>query len=99
MAEIINVVALIKINPDNIKDAEPLVKDLAEASRKEPGVIKYEIFRVKEKAGVYVILEQFKTEADFQFHRESEHNKTIIEKIKPFFLEPPTIVSLEKEQI
>jgi quinol monooxygenase YgiN len=94
-----NVVALIKIKPENIKDAEPLVKELADLSRKEPGVVKYEIYRVKEKEGVYVILELFKTEADFHLHRESEHNKTIIEKIKPFFLEPPNIVSLEKEQI
>jgi hypothetical protein len=30
MAELINVVALIKIKPENIKDAEPLVRTLAE---------------------------------------------------------------------
>ena len=35
MADHINVVALVKINPDNIKDAEPLVKQLAEKSRLE----------------------------------------------------------------
>jgi quinol monooxygenase YgiN len=33
MADHINVVALVKINPDHIKDAEPLVKELAEKSR------------------------------------------------------------------
>ena len=62
MADHINVVALVKINPDNIKDAEPLVKQLAEKSRLEPGVIRYEIYRVKEKAGVYVFLELYKTQ-------------------------------------
>jgi hypothetical protein len=28
MAEPVNVVALIKINPENVKDAEPLLKNL-----------------------------------------------------------------------
>jgi quinol monooxygenase YgiN len=99
MADHINVVALIKIKPENIKDAEPLVKGLAEASRKEPGVIKYEIYRVKEKEGVYVFLEQYKTQEDFENHRKTEHFLTTIGATKEFLLEPPTIVSLEKEQI
>lgn len=41
MAEIINVVALVKIKPEHIKDAEPLVKQLAQKSREEPGNVKY----------------------------------------------------------
>ena len=56
MAEVINVVALVKVKPEFIKDAEPLVRALAEASRKEPGVTRYEIYRVREKEGVYVFL-------------------------------------------
>lgn len=56
MAQPINVVALIKIKPENIKDAEPLVKQLAEKSREEPGNVKYEIYRVKEREGVYIFL-------------------------------------------
>lgn len=78
MAEHINVVALIKIKPENVKDAEPLVKQLAQKSREEPGNVKYEIYRVKEREGVYIFLEQFKTVEDFEAHRQTEHYKTII---------------------
>jgi len=99
MAEVINVVALVKVKPEHIKDAEPLVRELAEASRKEPGVTRYEIYRVKEKEGVYVFLEQYKSEADFAAHKQTEHFLNAIKATSPFMIEPPTIVSLEKEQI
>ena len=99
MAEVINVVALVKVKPENIKDVEPLVKALAESSRKEPGVARYEIYRVKEKEGVYVFLEQYKTEADFIAHRQTEHFLNTIKETAGFLIEPPTIVSLEKDQI
>lgn len=95
----INVVALVKIKPENIKDAEPLVQELAKKSREEAGVIRYDIYRVKEREGVYVFLEQYKTEADVEAHKQSEHFKTIIGQTGPFLLEPPTIVTLEKEKI
>lgn len=99
MAEHINVVALVKVKPENIKEAEPIVQELAKKSREEAGVLRYDIFRVKEKEGVYVFLEQYKTEADVAAHRETEHFKTCIAATGPFLLEPPTIVTLEKEQI
>lgn len=95
----INVVALVKVKPENIKDAEPLVQELAKKSREEAGVIRYDIYRVKEKEGVYVFLEQYKTEADVVAHKESEHFKTILASTVPFLVEPPTIVTLEKEKI
>ena len=99
MADAINVVSLIKIKPEHIKDAEPLVKELAEFSRKEPGVNRYEIFRVKEKEGVYVFMSQYKTQEDFDNHKKSEIFQKTIAATSPYFVEPPTIVSLEKEQI
>ncbi len=69
MAEHINLVVLVKVKPEHIKDAEPIVKELAEKTRKEGGNIKYDVYRVNEKEGVYVILEQFKTLQDIEAHR------------------------------
>lgn len=101
MAQVLNVVALVKVKPEHIKDAEPLVKQLAELSRKEAGVARYEIYRVREKEGVYVFLEQYKSEEDFHAHKQTEHFLSTIKecKEKAYFLEDPIIVSLEKEEI
>lgn len=99
MAEVINVVALVKVKEEHIKDAEPIVKELAEASRKEEGVKRYEIYRVNEKKGVYVFLEQYASVAAFEAHKKSEHFIKGISAAKPFFVEDPVIVSLEKEEI
>lgn len=96
MAEVLNVVALVKIKPEHIKDVEPLVKALAEKSRAEEGISRYDIFRVKEKEGVFVFLEQYKSEEAIKAHQETEHFKTTIAACKEFFVEPPVIVSLEK---
>lgn len=66
MAEgLINVVALVKVHEEKIKDGELLVKDLASKSLKEEGVARYEIYRVVEKPGVYVFLEQYKSQEAF----------------------------------
>lgn len=78
MAEVVNVVALVKVDPLHIKDAEPIVKKLAEASRLEAGVTRYEIYKVNEKAGVYVFLEQYKSVADFEAHKSTAHFKEAI---------------------
>ena len=101
MADIINVVALVKIHPEKIPDGEVLVKTLAEESRKEEGVARYDIFKVVEKPGVYVFLEQYKTLEAVTAHKTSAHFLHAIETAKnqEIFTEPPTIVTLEKEPI
>jgi quinol monooxygenase YgiN len=75
MAEPINVVALLKVDPINLKTLEPYIKNLADKSRAEEGVARYEVFRVKEKEGVYLFLEQYKNQEGRDFHRSTEHFK------------------------
>jgi quinol monooxygenase YgiN len=93
------VVSIAKAKPGHIKDLEPLIHEITEKSRKEPGTLKIDVYKVREQEGVYVWLEQYKTEADFTAHKASEHFKDIIIRSTPFLLEPPTILSLEKEKI
>lgn len=50
-SEAINVVAIIKLRPQQVRVAEPVLKALGEASRREDGVNRYEIFRVRDKVG------------------------------------------------
>ena len=54
MAEPINVVALLKVDPSKIKELEPIVKNLAHKSRQEEGISRYEVYRVREKKGAFL---------------------------------------------
>lgn len=56
MADPINVVALLKLDPDNVNTLHPYVKNLADKSRNEEGVNRYEVYRVREMKGVYLFL-------------------------------------------
>lgn len=54
MTEPINVVALLKVDPSKIKELEPIVKNLADKSRQEEGISRYEVYRVREKEGAFL---------------------------------------------
>jgi quinol monooxygenase YgiN len=99
MAEIINAVAIVKVKPESKALAEELVKELAKRSRAEPGVIRYDIFRVNEKEGTYVFLEQYKSQEDFDIHRKSAHVQELLAATVEYLVEPPITVTLEKEPI
>jgi quinol monooxygenase YgiN len=73
MTEPINVVALLKVNVEKIEALEPYVKNIANKSRLEEGVVRYEVYRVKEMKGVYIFLEQYKDQQAREYHRSTEH--------------------------
>jgi len=62
MTEPINVVALLKVDPSKIKELEPIVNNLADKSRQEEGISRYEVYRVREKEGAFLFFEQFKSQ-------------------------------------
>jgi len=53
MAEV-NIVAILKIKPEHINDARPLLDHLIQHTRAEEGCIKYQVNTVKDKEGVFV---------------------------------------------
>jgi quinol monooxygenase YgiN len=93
------VVALLKISPDQLTNLEPFVKNLAEKSRAEEGVARYEVYRIREQEGVYLFLEQYKNQQAREFHTSTEHFLSTMAACTPYFLEEPVVVSLEKEPI
>lgn len=47
MTEPVNVVALLRIKPDKLDILDPLIKNLADKSKAEEGVARYEVYRVE----------------------------------------------------
>lgn len=87
MTEPINVVALLKVDVSKIEALEPYVKNIADKSRLEEGVLRYEVYRVKEMKGVYLFLEQYKNQEAREYHRSTEHFIETMAACQPFFVE------------
>lgn len=77
------------------KDVLENLRALAEASRKEPGNLRYEYFQGVEDPSRIVILETYRTSKDFDAHRQTPHFQRIgAETIIPI-LESRTVSTFE----
>jgi quinol monooxygenase YgiN len=70
-------VARMKANEGAADEAAGAIAELAEASRREPGVELYVPCRDPEDPGSFVIFEQYRDKAAFEEHGASEHFKAI----------------------
>lgn len=70
----VGIVAHLKVKEGSQADFEAAFLQLQAAVKKnEPGVIQYEVFKSKADATMYVVMEQYKTEADLAAHRTMPH--------------------------
>ncbi len=70
----VGIVAHLKVKEGSQADFEAAFLELQAAVKKnEPGVIQYEVFKSKADATMYVVMEQYKTEADLAAHRTMPH--------------------------
>jgi len=70
----VGIVAHLKVKEGSQADFETAFLELQSAVKKnEPGVIQYEVFKSKADPTMYVVMEQYKTEADLAAHRTMPH--------------------------
>jgi quinol monooxygenase YgiN len=70
----VGIVAHLKVKEGSQADFETAFLELQAAVKKnEPGVIQYEVFKSKADPTMYVVMEQYKTEADLAAHRTMPH--------------------------
>ena len=63
--------------PKDADTVEPLLRELRDASRKEPGVVQYDVFRGVKDPNVFAFWEFYRDEESFQAHIASEHFQRI----------------------
>jgi quinol monooxygenase YgiN len=68
-------------------DADYL-RQLATASRKEPGVVRYEVFQRTAPSSQFVIIEAWKDQQSCDAHAASAHVKTFRQQIEPHLVAP-----------
>lgn len=69
------------------KELETVFAELVKGTATEQGAVEYRLHRVLDKPGKYRFMEKFKDQDAFDFHSNSEHFKTAIEKITSLTVE------------
>ena len=87
----LHVTAILKINPDHIKEAEPCLRKLAEESEKEEGSLGYAVYPVAKKPGEYIIQETYKSPEALKAHQKTPHFTGSFAKLGGWLAAPPEI--------
>lgn len=70
----IGIVATLKVKAGKEAEFEAVFRELQDAVKKnEPGALQYEVFKSKANPSTYVVMEQYKTDADLAAHGKSAH--------------------------
>jgi autoinducer 2-degrading protein len=74
--------------PEDDDKVEAIFRELREASRKEEGVMAFEVARSQEKPNVFVLWEEYRDEAALDSHKATEHYKRLVlDGVRPLALE------------
>ncbi len=90
------IVATIKVKEGMAKDFEEAAMKLVSAvNENEPDCLLYQLYRTDDEH-TYVFMERYKDEAATEFHRNSEHFKTLGAAMGPFMAGRPDVVRMEE---
>ncbi len=64
--------------PENADKAEAILRELRDASRKEEGVVAFEVARSGEKPHVFALWEVYKDRAALDAHKGTDHFKRLV---------------------
>jgi quinol monooxygenase YgiN len=64
--------------PEDADKAEGLLRELRDASRKEDGVIGFDVGRSKEEPTVFALWEQYRDKAALESHIATEHFQRLV---------------------
>lgn len=70
----IGIVAHLKVKAGKESEFESVFTELqASVKKNEPGALLYEVFKSKTDPTIYVVMEQYRSEADLAAHRTTPH--------------------------
>ena len=88
-------IATLRAKDGALDDLFAVAKEMqAAVAANEPDCLSYEAFK-GEEANTVVFVERYKDEAAVEFHRNSEHFKTIGARMGPFMAARPEVVRLQ----
>jgi quinol monooxygenase YgiN len=95
----IGAVAELTIIEGKNAEFEAIAKELeAAVAANEPGVLYYKLFKVRDSATQYIVMEQYADQAAVDAHRGFEHFKRLGKAMGPFLAGPPKVTRMDKVQ-
>ena len=74
----LQVIARYRVREGHLDEVLGLLREMAEASRREPGNLSYVAYQAIDDPRDVVLLERYRSPADFAAHRETEHFTRIV---------------------
>ena len=84
----VHMVTYVEVAPAAQGQAATLLRQLADASRKDAGLIRFEILQRTAPSREFVILESWKDQQAFDAHVATAHHKQFREKVAPHLIAP-----------
>jgi (4S)-4-hydroxy-5-phosphonooxypentane-2,3-dione isomerase len=70
--------------PEDADEAQSMLRELRDASIKEPGVVHFEVGRSQEKPNVFALWEVYRNEGAVTSHRSTEHfRRLVVDGVRP----------------
>jgi quinol monooxygenase YgiN len=91
MADSIRVVTHIQVQANKEQEAIQLLTELVMATRSDAGCLRYELLQSSVVATDFVILEEWKSEEDFNQHMQTPHVQEALLEGEMFLTSPPDI--------
>jgi quinol monooxygenase YgiN len=82
------VVTHVDLTPDHIADGTPLLKQYADESRKDKGVVRFEMLVDVLHKNHFTIVSVWENQAAFDAHLEATHTKQMRQKLQPMLGSP-----------
>ena len=93
----IGIVATLKVKAGKETEFETVFRDLQGAVAKdEPGCLLYQVFKSRSQPSTYVVMEQYKSQADLDAHRATPHFTAAGPKLGAVLDGRPTIELMDK---
>jgi quinol monooxygenase YgiN len=71
--------------PEDADRAVAILRELRDLSRREPGIVNFDVARSKDRPNVFVLWEEYRDEAALKTHVEAEHfQRLVINGIRRF---------------
>jgi quinol monooxygenase YgiN len=81
-------VAVIRPRLDALVEAEAAMADMITGTRAEPGCLRYELLESEDDPTTWVMLETFRSRADWQVHMETDHVRAGNARLEGLLREP-----------
>jgi len=78
----------VHVKHENIEDFIKASEENAMNSRREPGIVRFDLLQNREDPDRFVLTEIYRTDADPARHKETEHYKKWRTVVEPMIVEP-----------